>query len=131
VHPDASDKATAALRGLVWHQPGEEWEWGGAFDAAERAANAIMAQVSGPVEVQVEAWRRESAALCEMLRALFTWEEGGGASPFDQTLLLAVRSPLELETVCGRLRERFGLPELYLLSAASQSEPFTALSDRG
>ncbi len=67
VYPDASDEATAARRRLVWHQPGEKWEWGGAFDAAERAANAVMGLVPESVEDQRVAWRSWASAQCNLL----------------------------------------------------------------
>lgn len=81
VDPSGLDEATDALAGLAENVPGEDWEWGGAFESAERAANAVAGQGGGTREQQEAAWDAEAAAQCDLLRSLFAWEEVGRNPP--------------------------------------------------
>jgi hypothetical protein len=75
VDPSGLDEATDALAGLAENVTGEDWEWGGAFESAERAANAVAEATGGTREDQEAAWHAEASAQCELIRSLFTWDE--------------------------------------------------------
>lgn len=75
VDPSGLDEATDALAGLAENVPGEDSEWGGAFESAERAANAVSGPEAGTYDEQQAAWNAEAAAQCDLIRSIFTWEE--------------------------------------------------------